>query len=130
MLRNIPEILRRIKQILAGDLFIILLIVFVGLLSFGLGRLSLLKETRIPVRIINSITQNASAGMSGEKGDSVNNISNASNGSFVGSKNGSKYHFPWCSGAGRIKEENKVWFSTKEEAERAGYTPAANCPGL
>ncbi len=46
---------------------------------------------------------------------------------FVGSKNGTKYHLPTCSGAKNIKEENKVWFGTKEEAEAKGYTPASNC---
>jgi len=51
-------------------------------------------------------------------------------GVFVGSKNGNKYHFPWCSGAKRISSKNAVWFSTKAEAERAGYTPASNCKGL
>ncbi len=51
-------------------------------------------------------------------------------GGYVASKNGTKYHLPWCGGAKRILEENKVWFRTKEEAIAAGYTPAANCPGI
>ncbi|MBI5005006.1 MAG: hypothetical protein HZC03_00115, partial [Candidatus Lloydbacteria bacterium] len=51
-------------------------------------------------------------------------------GNFVASKNGTTYHFPWCSGAIRIKEENKVWFATKEAADRAGSHPAGNCTGL
>lgn len=49
---------------------------------------------------------------------------------YVGSRNGSKYHLPWCSGAQRIKEENKVWFGSKSEAEGRGYTPAKNCEGI
>jgi len=49
---------------------------------------------------------------------------------YVGSKNGTKYHLPWCSGAKNIKEENKVWFSSKEEAESQGYTTASNCKGI
>jgi len=49
---------------------------------------------------------------------------------YVGSKNGTKYHLPWCGSAKSIKEENKVWFATKEEAAAAGYTPAANCKGI
>jgi len=49
---------------------------------------------------------------------------------YVASKNGTKYYLPACGTAKRIKEENKVWFGTKEEAEAAGYGPAANCPGL
>jgi len=51
-------------------------------------------------------------------------------GEYVGSRSGSVYHLPWCSGAQRIAEENKVWFETQEEAEAAGYRAAKNCPGL
>lgn len=51
-------------------------------------------------------------------------------GAYVGSKNSDRYHLPWCSGAARIAEANKVWFATKEDAEKAGYKPAGNCPGI
>lgn len=50
--------------------------------------------------------------------------------SYVASKTGTKYHLPWCSGAARIKEENKVWFTSKADAEAAGYEPALNCKGI
>lgn len=49
---------------------------------------------------------------------------------YMASKSGTKYYLPTCGTAKRIKEENRVWFSTKDEAEAAGYGPAANCPGL
>ncbi len=47
----------------------------------------------------------------------------------VASKNSTSklYHFTWCSGAKRIKEENKVWFASEAEAVTAGYSLAANC---
>lgn len=51
-------------------------------------------------------------------------------GVYVASRNGTKYYLPSCGGAGRIKDENKVWFQTAEEAVSAGYTPASNCSGL
>jgi hypothetical protein len=51
-------------------------------------------------------------------------------GKYLASKNGKKYYLPSCSGAKRIKDENKVWFATLEDAQAAGLTPAANCPGL
>ncbi len=54
----------------------------------------------------------------------------ASSGAYVASKNGTRYYLPRCGGVSRIKEENKVWFATKSEAEAAGYTPAANCDGI
>ena len=53
-----------------------------------------------------------------------------SGGQYVASKSGSKYHLPWCPGAKQMKEENKIFFNSKEEAEAAGYTPAANCKGI
>ena len=54
----------------------------------------------------------------------------ATTGKYVGSKNGTKYHIPYCPGAKQMKEENKVWFASKEEAASRGYSPAANCPGI
>jgi hypothetical protein len=51
-------------------------------------------------------------------------------GKYVASKSGTKYYLPTCSGAKRIKEANKVWFASVEEAQAAGLTPASNCPGL
>jgi Metal binding domain of Ada len=51
-------------------------------------------------------------------------------GQYVASKNGTKYFLPWCGSAKNIKEENKIWFTTKAEAEAKGYEPAANCKGI
>lgn len=49
---------------------------------------------------------------------------------YVASKKGKYYHLPECVGAKAIKPENKIEFKFKEEAEKAGYKPAGNCPGL
>jgi len=43
---------------------------------------------------------------------------------FVGSVNSSLYHHKDCATANRIKEENKLWFASTEEAEAAGYQPS------
>lgn len=48
-------------------------------------------------------------------------------GSFVASKNGTRYYPVQCAGAKRIKEENKVWFKTKAAAEATGLTLAQGC---
>jgi len=105
------------------DLILATVIILVALISFGLGRLSKIGESRVPVTI-----ENLSASVS-ESAGSVSK-SALSTGNFVASKNGTKYHYPWCSGAQSIKEENKIWFSTAEEAQKAGYQPASNCKGL
>lgn len=49
---------------------------------------------------------------------------------FVSSTNSDKYHFITCSGAKRIKPQNRIYFSSIQEAENRGYTPAKNCKEL
>ncbi|MEK7178660.1 MAG: hypothetical protein AAB727_00195 [Patescibacteria group bacterium] len=112
---------------------IVLVVVLVGLGGFGLGRLSKLKEAKVPVRIEyprNGMLESAVNGDGAAVSLSDNRAILESEGTVVGSKNGTKYHYPWCSGAQRIKEENKIWFSSEEEARKAGYAPAGNCKGL
>jgi hypothetical protein len=46
---------------------------------------------------------------------------------YVASRNGTKYHHSTCAGAKQIKEENKLYFSSAQAAEAAGYSRAANC---
>ena len=48
-------------------------------------------------------------------------------GNFLASINGKAYYPKDCAAANRIKEENRIWFDTKEEAEMQGYKPAQNC---
>lgn len=109
------------------------LLILVAVLAFGLGRLSVLyggeeefeimypSEQSAAVLGASSLQLPASSLVTSEKPEA---------GAFVVSKTGSKYHLPWCPGAQRIKEENKIYFDTKEEAEAAGYQPAGNCKGL
>lgn len=123
---NLSEKLQKIKEY-ESDIMLVLVILLVGLVSFGLGRLSALSERKTPI-VVESVT--GAAVLSEDNENKVSERSLSEEKLYVVSKNGTKYHYPWCSGAQRIKEENKVWFSTKEEAEKAGYTPAANCKGL
>ncbi len=51
-------------------------------------------------------------------------------GKYVASKNGTKYYLATCSGAKRIKDENKVWFASVEDAKASGRTAASNCKGM
>ncbi len=46
---------------------------------------------------------------------------------IVASDSGSVYYYKSCKVYTRIKEENRVWFKTKEEAELSGYRLAKNC---
>ena len=43
------------------------------------------------------------------------------------SVNGKTYTFSWCSGADKIKEENKIFFKSEEEAVATGRTLSKLC---
>jgi len=117
-----------------SDIYIAVLIFLVALASFGLGRLSVLWPEKEPITITNNellITNDIAVGNSSTEADVESaSVGLSAGGKYVASKNGKAYHFPWCPSALKIKEENKVWFETKTEAEGAGYRPAANCEGL
>lgn len=113
----------------------IAIICLVGTASFGLGRISALENGREPVKIENlPLEANVSTSLNREVETEEKEVSEGvilkAGGMVVASKNGGKYHFPWCSGAQRILEENKLYFASIEEARAEGYTPAANCKGL
>ena len=116
---NIPEIGRRIKGLGEGivrEWGIVIIVVLIGLASFGLGRLSALEDERSPVTILEAKAGDARAMYVG--------------GEVVASRNGSAYHYPWCPGAQSMSPANKIWFASEEAARRAGYSPAKNCKGL
>ena len=46
---------------------------------------------------------------------------------YVASVNGSVYHLVACSGADRIYEKNKRYFSSRAQAEAAGLRPSKTC---
>lgn len=46
-------------------------------------------------------------------------------GAYVASKNSTLYHDKRCPSASRIASQNLLTFSTKEQAEAAGFTPSA-----
>lgn len=130
-----------ISQIRSGldvreDMFIVLAIILIGLAGFGLGKLSALEKGREPVQIkpanftaVTSATAPVQTGIQNMSASAM--IAGQSDQGFlVASKNGTKYHFPWCPGASQIAEKNKIWFNSYAEAQKAGYTLASNCPGL
>ncbi|MBU6370521.1 MAG: hypothetical protein KGH93_01920 [Patescibacteria group bacterium] len=108
------------------DMFVAILIILVGLASFALGRLSVLENNRAPIAI-SAAGETASAASALPTSPAV---TGQGQGVVFASKSGSKYYSPTCSGASRVKPENRVWFPSIAAAEAAGLTPAANCPGL
>ncbi len=116
----------------------LLLIVVIASIFFALGRLSVLEEKNIPVKIeypngiqtASAIQSIGALGGSASTTEATQASGNTDSGEVIASKNGTKYYFPWCGSAKMIKPENIVKFASTDEARKAGYTPASNCKGL
>ena len=130
---SIPNIIHKIKGKMDLDRFTILylfIIVGVGISSFGLGRIS------VGSNLKNEVLENTSISQKGDYPTNINPISREDSitqsilpkeKKYVASKNGKMYYGLGCSGAKRIKQANEVWFSTKEDAEKSGFTLSTTC---
>lgn len=119
-----------IRYLWLRKLFLSLVIVLVATLSFGIGRLTGEGEKEKGIRIEYDASIDNKQSTINNKNQSatvLNAIENSISGGVVGSKNGTKYHFPYCPGAKQIKEENKISFQSAADAEASGYTLAGNC---
>lgn len=145
------KITQKTNRFLESPYYMVALIILVAAISFLLGRISKMGESREGVRVMNnppspparnavqaggpyikegteketpvSVTQSGQAA-------AVVNSATGEKVEVVGSKNGTKYHLPTCPGAKQISEKNLIKFESIEEARSRGYTPASNCKGI
>lgn len=141
MLSQYTKKVKQFIEVNRQDIWVVIIIILTSIASFGLGRLSSIWPAKTPIRIEGTAAiRTANFGDTTEaknnghlpyqEASQKNDKTSARSGKYVASKSGTAYHYPWCIGAARIKEENKIWFNSKEEAEKTGYKPAGNCPGL
>lgn len=147
------KVMKRFKDFITVNqeaIFLSVAIILVGLIGFGLGRLSSkyqtaelnIKSTLVNTTDLNKIatgdqsqpaqnqkkTINVTAGVQSvveQPGDREVIVQKV-----VGNKQSKIYHLENCSGALRMSESNKVFFDSISAAKEAGYRPAGNCPGL
>lgn len=106
------------------DILIVIIVILVGLGSFELGRLSKAGNSPgIKVEYPDQATQNDSGLVLGAEA----NKTNVSQKKFFASSRGKKYYPVDCSAGQTIKESNRLWFSTREEAESAGFELSSSC---
>ncbi len=123
------------------DLLVLLVILLSSSASFGLGMLTERETTakkgsegfkieQTPLTAHSGELPAAAYAASSGASPQAEIVSPATTGKYVASKHGKRYYLPSCSGAARIKDSNKIWFATVEDAQKAGLTPADNCDGL
>jgi hypothetical protein len=126
----------KLSGFLNSGYFIAVIIVLMTVIAFSLGRISGLQEKRPAVKVINNSPLNPISSTNTLQNtaatSAASNIGTSASQSeqVVASKNGTKYHYPWCAGAKQISPQNLITFNSIEEARAKGYTPASNCKGL
>lgn len=130
-------------------LFLIAVIILIGLIGFGLGRLSSKYQTA-ELNINSTIANTADLGKvvatfdvaspAASQTSTINRPASVESGAgdigvasavkIIGNKNSKIYHREDCPGALKMSESNKVLFGSISAAKEAGYRPAGNCPGL
>lgn len=127
---SIRHIGEKLKALLAEDaVFYSVLLVLVAVVSFGLGRQSVV-NSELPAKENRPIVENQTSITQLKPLERPEISESATKITVMASKSGTKYHLPTCPGAKQIKETNIITFDSIAAAEAAGYTPAANCPGL
>lgn len=146
MKRTIQDLIEKIKGVarrlqfrshalptLPHEVFLGAIVILVALGSFGLGRLSRIEGARTPIRIENAPKVTSETFVQkvtvADTGRPVS-LTEGNSSQLVGSKDGKKYYYMWCSGVSRITEGNRVYFASKEDALARGYTPSSTCKGL
>ncbi len=127
-----PTITNWIESEKGKDILMIIIVILVGLGSFELGRLSKANSSAgIQIEYPKQIeTEPASAINAVESATSTpakTKTSNSAGKNFFASNKGTKYYSLGCSAGKSLKQENRIYFATKEEAEKAGYTLSASC---
>ena len=112
------------------DILVIIIVILVGLGAFELGRLSKENDTKgLKIEYPSQNNDIEANVVKAQKNTEISQNEPSSNIDkyFFASSRGSKYYSLNCSAGKTIKQENRIYFKTNEEAERAGYTLASAC---
>ena len=126
--------MKKIKQFIESekgkDMLTILIVILVGLGAFQLGRLSKENDTN-SLKIDYTAPETSQTALNQTKStipaNTPKTTQNSVSGEFFGSNRGSKYYPINCSAGKNIKEENRIYFSSTEDAEKAGYELSTSC---
>jgi hypothetical protein len=135
---SIYNSMEKIKQFIQSekgkDVLTILIIILVGLGSFELGRLSkespqkgLKIEYSEKTSTETSTTELSNQLKTQDLPQNAQKPVSVSSGNYFASSRGKKYYPIGCSAGKTIKQENRIYFASATEAEKAGYTLSSSC---
>lgn len=109
------------NQLIENEDKIVLIIGFalVAFLSFGAGKLS--ETYHSPAPIIFNEAPNCPPGTTNATNSANSADSTVTEGKIVGNKKSMIYHYPGSASYNKISPENRVYFNSEADAEKAGY---------
>ncbi len=136
--------MEKIKLFLEGEqgrnTMVVLVVILVGLMAFELGRLSKVgNSSGIKIQyngeaesanVLNALKDSnvlAKPKVLGASESKPTNSSSTTGQNFFASSRGKKYYPVGCTAGNTLKQENRIYFNTREEAESAGYTLSSSC---
>ena len=122
----------KIKQFVESDrgkdILTVLIVILVGLASFELGGLSKGgNSSGIKIEYPVGLNQEANVVSALENVSGTTAQAKVTSKNFFASNRGTKYYSLGCSGGKTIKQENRIYFATREAAEAAGYELSSSC---
>jgi hypothetical protein len=139
IIANIQQKIKQIGLFLAQrDVFFATVLVISSIASYTLGTLEsktakgnqvIFSDVLRPIEVSSSESElvpsvKPSSKITGQA--AAAGLSNAKTTIFA-SKSGTKYYYSWCKSGNRVKLQNRVYYSSKEAAEKSGKSLAANC---
>jgi hypothetical protein len=118
-----------VSRLSDNKLFWFLVFILAFSLAFFLGRLSKIFEER-PIFSLEEMPLLASSVKAVTQANTesqMEKFAGTSTSTIVASRKGTKYHFVWCKSAATIKQENRIYFKTEDEAKATGRTLASSC---
>lgn len=91
--------------------------ILVAFLSFGMGKLSETYHPKTPIIFKNAPDCSTSLA----KSENVATDTAKTEGKIIGNKNSKIYHIPGSASYNKISPENRVYFDTEADAQKAGY---------
>ena len=95
--------------------------VLVAVLSFGAGKLSETYHTQTPIIFQDCSDCQSPQGSSQASPEITASPASEAQGKIIGNKNSHIYHLPGDAFYDKISPENRIYFATEEEAQKAGY---------
>ncbi len=133
--------MEKIKQFVESekgkDIMVVLIVILVGFGAFELGRLSKSGSSSgikieyngevEPANVLSALKESKLISSPKVTESKTTTNQSATNKNFFASNRGKKYYPVGCSAGDSLKQENRIYFETREDAEKAGYVLSSSC---